>query len=307
MRLLNGRFPSRALPWLAKAGFGVDRLLGGLDVLHLTDYTTLPAGRAAVVATIHDVLFDELPDCYTQQMRDGLKRTTKRLVEHAARVIVPSDRTQRALALRYAVPLERIDVVPHGHRSLPVGGAREIQAPYLLFVGTLEPRKNVHGLIRAFDRLAPDHPELMLVIAGGRGWMDDDVVAAIERRERVVHLGPVGPERLGGLFTHAHAVAYPSLGEGFGLPVLEAMAHARPLLVGEHTTCADMAGDAALAVAARDETRLAEGLRRVVEDDALRKRQAAAGPERAAAYTWERAAAGTWAAYEAALLETVSR
>lgn len=288
---------------MARAGFGVDRLLGGLDVLHLTDYTTLPPGRAAVIATIHDVLFDELPDCYTPQMRVGLRRTTKRIVAQATRIIVPSARTQHALALRYGAPLERIAVVPHGHRSLPEGGPREIDGPYLLLVGTLEPRKNVLGLIRAFDAVQAAHPGFRLVLAGARGWMDEDVMGAIGRRPAVLHLGPVGPERLGGLYAHAHAVVYPSLGEGFGLPVLEAMARGKPLLVGADTACADLAGEAALAVPARNEARLAEGLLRVVEDEALREAHGVSGPRLAEAYTWERAAAGTRAVYEAAVRE----
>ena len=301
--LRAGRVPSRALPWLARVGVGADTLLGGVDVLHWTDYTTLPSRSAPIVATIHDCLFEELPDCYTAEMRAGLRRTTGRIVEHAAQLIVPSTRARDALLRHFGAEPGRVHVVPHGPRRLPDAEPETRDRPFVLCVGTLEPRKNQLRLIRAFRRVLGDAGDAELVLVGSRGWLDEEVLDAVDAAPvgSVTWLGAVGPTRLAGLYRSACAVAYPSLGEGFGLPALEALYVGQPLLVGADTACADLAEAAALAVDPYNEEALAEGLRRLVQDEALRDTLREQAASVAARYTWRATVRATRAVHEQAL------
>jgi glycosyltransferase involved in cell wall biosynthesis len=306
--LRAGRLPSRALPWLAKVGVGADTLLGGVDVLHLTDYSTLPSRSARVVATIHDCLFEELPDCYTPEMWEGLRTATARILANASQVIVPSARTRASLLRHFDADRDRVHVVSHGPRRLPDAEPEQRKRPYVLCVGTLEPRKNQLRLIRAFRSALGDRGEAELVLVGSRGWLDADIHEAISEAPRgsVTWLDAVGPTRLSALYAGATAVAYPSLGEGFGLPVLEAM-HARlPLLVGDDTACSDLAGDAAIAVDPHSEHAIAEGLRRLVGDATLRGELRSRGVAVAARYTWQATVRGTRAVYQRALHREVA-
>ncbi len=270
--------------------------LGGIDVLHWTDYALLPS-RAPIVATVHDVLFDELPDCYTPEMLHGLRDVTRRIAEQAAHIIVPTQRAGAALQQYYDVDDDRVTVVEHGHRPLPEAQPETGRGRYVLCVGTLEPRKNVDRLLRAQASLHAHAPDVRLVVAGPRGWKEEATVAEMERRDDVDYIGQVGPQRLAALYGGALAVAYPSLGEGFGLVAIEAMAHGKALVVGAETTCADIAGDAALAVDPTDEEAIFEALRSLVDDATLCERLGATGREMAAAYTWARAAEQTRAVY----------
>jgi alpha-1,3-rhamnosyl/mannosyltransferase len=300
-RLHRRRVPAALLGWAARGGLGADRLLGGVDVLHATDYVPLRSSRAPLVATVHDVCFLTLPDCYEPRQRRRLERATRRLLARAGRVIVPCERVRQELAERLDVDPARVDVVAHGPRALPPAGPARLDGTYLLFVGTLQPRKNLARLLRAFDRLAAAHPDVRLVVAGGRGWRDDALRAGMAARPRVRWEGYVDAARMAALYAGATGVVVPSLGEGFGLFAIEALAAGTPLLVGAETACADVAGDAALAVDPRDEEALAAGLVRLLEDEALRARLARAGPARAAGFSWRRCAEETHAVYERAV------
>lgn len=295
------RLPARALALAARAGLGADRVLGSVDVMHWTDYVPLETSRAPVVATVHDVCFASLPDCYTDAQRTGLTEVTRTIAAQAARIIVPCARVRAELTQHFAVEADRIDVVPHGCRPLPDVPPADDLGRYLLFVGTLQPRKNIERLIDAFDAVHADRPDVSLVVAGGRGWLDDGIVAAMAQRAHVTHAGDVDAERLSALYRGAIAVAFPSLGEGFGLPVLEAMHCERAVLVGADTACGDLAGDAALAVDPTSVEAIAEGLRRLVADVDLRATLAARGAAVAAPYTWERTAKMTRAVYAKAV------
>ncbi len=296
-----GRLPSHVQTALGRFGLGPDRWIGGADVVHWTDYVPLEAPGACVVATIHDVLFDEHPEWYTTRMVAGLRAATMRIVRRAARVIVPSARSRDALVAYYPIQPERVDVVPHGVRPLPPGGPAPGLGRYVLYVGTLEPRKNLGRLLEAHRRLRRAGLTFHLVVAGPRGWMDEALLDRIRTQPGVTWEGRVDRARLGALYRGALALAYPSLGEGFGLPVVEAMAEGCPVLVARSTVCAEIAGDAGIAVDAEDVDALAGGLARLLEDEALPAILGGRGRKRALPFTWERAARDTRRSYERAV------
>lgn len=162
------------------------------------------------------------------------------------------------------------------------------ERPYVLSAATLEPRKNLPRLIEAFAGIEGEH-ELLLV--GARGWRTEAIEATLARHgARVVELGYVADEELAALYAGATAVAYPSLAEGFGLPVLEAMAAGAPVLTSDRSSMPEVAGDAAVLVDPEDVGAIGDGLRRLLEDAELREDLRRRGRERAAAFTWERTA-----------------
>lgn len=298
-RLHRRRLPVQALRLLAALRCGADRLLGGVDLLHLTDFAPLRSTRAPVVAAVHDVLFAEHPEWYEPGVHKRLHAATTRIVETADAVLVCSDRSRNALARCYDVEPARMHVIPLAPRTMPeVAPATDHGGKYVLFVGTLQPRKNLGRLLRAFDAVHREHPDWRLVVAGARGWLDDPLVAGMADRPHVVYEGMVDLRRLSALYAGAGAVAVPSLAEGFGLPVLEAMTHAKAVLVGRDTTCADLAGEAGVVVDVTDDEALADGLRTLMTDESERTRRGEAGRERAAGFTWERTARLTRDVYE---------
>lgn len=318
-RLADAPLPSRLAEMLARLGVGADRLVGGCDVFHLTDYAWLRPTRAPLTATVHDVLFEELPACYRPEMRRGLRTVTRAIVRHAARIVVPSVRTKIALVERFRADAGRVDVVPLAARRLsPAEGAAEgggaggggparvgapsasgpaPGAPYLLALGTLEPRKNLARTLDAHACAVARGLDVDLVVAGAVGWRCEDVVSRLRTAPRVRWEERPDDARLAGLLAGARALLYPSLGEGFGLPVLEGMAHGIPVVTSAGTACADVAEGCALLVDPYDVEAMADAFRRVVEDRALAGALVARGRARAATFSWARTAEGTHAAW----------
>jgi glycosyltransferase involved in cell wall biosynthesis len=300
-RLHAAPIPTMAVEALARLGFGADRLIGGCDVLHVTDYAWLRPSRAPLVATVHDVLFAELPLCYTPAMRRGLAHVTRRFVRHAARIVVPSVRSKVSLVERFGADPGRVDVVPLAPRPLPSAEPAVLDRPFALAVGTLEPRKNLLRVLAAHRLARGRGLDAALVVVGARGWLDDDTVVALAAAGDDVRFeGDVDDARLAALYAGARALVYPSLGEGFGLPVIEAMAAGLPVVTSAGTACADVAGEAALLVDPYDVDAIATSLSRAIEDDGLRSDLAARGRARARELTWAKTAEGTRASYERA-------
>jgi glycosyltransferase involved in cell wall biosynthesis len=285
-----------ARPWLYEAWNRtghplVERATGPVDVCHST--TAIPAPtRAAHVVTVHDVAFVHTPERFTAHgarvMRAGLERC--RLADL---VLCPSRTTADDLAALRFDP-GRVRVIPWGVAPRPIGAddiarvrARyELPERFVLFVGTLEPRKNLRRLAEAVSAL---DTTLALVVAGAPGWGD-----AAPFGGHVQFLGFVSDADLAALYGAATVFAYPSLQEGFGLPVAEAMSYGAPVITSAHGATAEVAGGAAVLVDPLDPAAIGAGLRRALADaDTLRDR----GRARAAELTWERAAADTVAAY----------
>jgi glycosyltransferase involved in cell wall biosynthesis len=315
-----GRLATRAWVELRRPRLPA-RIATDLDLVHATSAAVPPARGRPLVATVHDVAFRHFPDAYPASGRRFHERATRIAIAEAARVLVPSAATARDLAELYGVEQERVIVTPLGadpptdpdpepaRRLLERLGVR---GPFLLAVGTLEPRKNLPRLVAAFAEAAADLPEHHLVVVGPTGW-GRSLAEALPPQgsfprsgggsapSGVVLAGAVEDGVLQGLYAAADGLAYPSLYEGFGLPVLEAMARGLPVLTSDRSSLPEVAGGAALLVDPTDVPAIAKGLIDLVSNHPLREGLAAGGRRRAAAFTWHATAAATWAAYQEAL------
>jgi glycosyltransferase involved in cell wall biosynthesis len=235
-------------------------------------------------------------------------------LRRAARVIAVSEATRAELLARYRLPAEKVHVVPEAaapHFAPPppaeiarVRARYRLAGPYVLFVGLLEPKKNLGALLAAVARCRASGGwgAARLALAGEAGW-GDGLPAHVSRLgldDAVSFLGPVPDGELPALYAGAEAFVFPSLWEGFGLPVLEAMAAGAPVVASRRGALPEVAGDAAV-LTEPEPAPLAEALARVLGDAGLRERLRAAGLERARAFSWQRTAAETLAVYRAAL------
>ncbi|MBI3399925.1 MAG: glycosyltransferase [Acidobacteria bacterium] len=296
--------------WLAQTP---DVAVGDVDVVHSTAYTTPPVNRAKLVVTVHDLSFITHPQFHTEANRAFCQRETARAARAAAMMIVPSQITKRDLQRHFGVPDGRIAVIPEAAAPefRPVDDASQIRSvlkkhridgDYLLFVGSIEPRKNLTGLLRAAAGWLRAAPARHLVVAGPSGWLNDDVNRRVDElgiRDCVRFLGYVGREDLRALYAGARAFIYPSFHEGFGLPVLEAMACGAPVIASTAPALAEIAEGAARLVAPEDADDLRKAIDEVADDDVERARLRALGLERAARYTWRETAERTLEVYRA--------
>ena len=286
----------------------------GAQLLHV-QYVAPPVARLPVVTAIHDVSFEDVPGLFALPTEMRLKLTVRMSARRSAAVITISEFTRSRISHHYGIDPTRIVVTPLGvasfwSRAAPDDAERCLSSltlpdRYVLAVGNLHPRKNIPRLIRAVaaarTRGAGD---LHLVLAGQRAWRVADVDAAIDATDGhswVHELGYVSAETLRALDSTAEVVAYPSRSEGFGLPVLEALACGAVVLAADTTAIPEVAGDAAVLVDPdRDEAVIA-GLLSAVTDVDLRARLRTVGPLRARAFTWDRCADKTVEAYRRAL------
>lgn len=283
------------------------------DVLHSPDF--IPPFRRVFrsVVTVHDVGFLRFPETLTEESRRYYGQVG-RAIRSAERTIAVSHATARDLADLPRAPLDRVRVVHNGVDALfkPVSApdvlarmrARYgLDRPYLAFLGTFEPRKNLATLVRAFKIVRERH-DVLLALVGRRGWLYEPIFAMIDE----LGLGPAvrmiedAPRTdFPALLSGATAFAFPSLYEGFGLPPLEAMACGTPTVVADTSSLPEVVGDAALLHPPTDQEALADALLRLIEDEALRMTLRERGLWQAGRFTWERAARETLAVYREAL------
>jgi glycosyltransferase involved in cell wall biosynthesis len=289
--------------WHARAPFApsVERATGAVDVVHGTA-VAFPRADAPVVMTIHDLAFLDDPDLVTKHGLRFFRRGTELAREHARLVMCSSQATiEDCVAAGF--DRGRLRLVPLGVRAEPrtleeVAGARAkfgLAQPYVMFTGTVEPRKNLHRLLKAFARLPRSDVDLVLV--GPAGW-NESLEADLAPLEGRVHvLGFVERAELEALLAGAEVFCLPSLKEGFGLPVLEAMSQGVPVVTSLGTSTAEVAGDTALLVDPVDEDAIATAIEELLEDRPRAERLATAARARALTFTWERTAAAAAAVY----------
>lgn len=287
----------------------VERATGPVDVVHDVGYV-VPPSKAPLVATVHDLWFLSHPDHYTWHSVAVLKRGVELARRHARLVMCPS-RASIEASHAAGIELERLRLVPWGVRARPVDRDEAtrivrgygLERSYVLFCGTIEQRKNLLRLLQAFEKL--ERTDLDLVLAGPQGWNPPDWNAKMETAvsrlgRRCRRLGAVPPHDLDALCAEASVVVYPSLGEGFGFPVLYAMAQGAPVVTSAGTSTEDVAGDAALLIDPLDVDAMAEAIERVLNDRELAATLAEKGRQRAATFTWDRSAELAVEAYEEA-------
>lgn len=291
----------------------------GLDLLHSPDFIVPRRWRRPAVVTVHDLTFLRHPEFLTEESRRYYGQVHRSLGQAAA-VIAVSRHTAAEIAALTATPAAKVRVVPNAvhPRFRPAGDAAADRAvwtahdlmadghlrPYVLFVSTIEPRKNLATLLRAFDLLRRTDPELRLVLAGAEGWLSGsvhDLARDLGLGDSARFLGRVADEELPALYRGARLLAHPALDEGFGLPVAEALASGTPVVASRAGSLPEIAGDAALLLDPLDLGAWAHAMARLLDDAALAARLRAAGPRQTAPLSLAAMAEGTLRAYGAAM------
>jgi glycosyltransferase involved in cell wall biosynthesis len=316
MRELAAQYPDTTWNWLyrphrltrafqqgvpanVRRGVLLDHALWRSSQLFVGLNQRLPDTRFALqVATFHD-LFVMTGEYSTPEFRRRFTEQARHAAKEADRIIAVSAFTAEQVISLLNVERGSVSVVPHGVRPLPRSGAP--REKIVLHVGAIQKRKNLVRLVRAFAALPEDW---RLVLAGSAGFGAEEVFAAIERskcRDRISVTGYATDEELGKLYARAMIFAFPSLDEGFGMPVLEAMSAGVAVVASNSSAVREVAGDASLLVDPEDEGQLAAALQQAAEDEGLRNRLVAKGTERAKGFTWQRAAMETWEVYRGLL------
>jgi glycosyltransferase involved in cell wall biosynthesis len=281
------------------------------DLLHSLAFVSPLRSPCPTVVTVYDLSFKLTPDHFPAAQRLYLSAFTARSCHRARRVVAISESTRSDLVRRFGLPRNKVDVAYPGvdpaFRPLPAAEVDQFRSQnklperFILYLGTLEPRKNVDSLIRAFVQLRRAQPGLHLVLAGARGWWYQDLFRLVQElgvADVVLFPGFVPEAELPVWYNAAAAFAYPSSYEGFGLPVAEALACGRPVVTTTVSSLPEAGGDAALLVPPGDVDALAEALERALR---LTPEELARGPAHAACFTWGETAAQTAATYRLAL------
>ncbi|HEX8231312.1 MAG TPA: glycosyltransferase family 1 protein [Chloroflexia bacterium] len=327
LTLARSRFPTQRAPvriaWEQLVLPGA-ALRHKLDLLHCPVNVRPVLSACPTVVTIHDLVFLRSPESFHPAKRRYLSAMTGWSARHAAHVIAVSESTRRDVIDLLGVRPGKVTTVHNGvgEQFRPVSEAERqafraqqgITGRMLLYVGTLEPRKNLPMLIRAFAALAedPDMQDVKLYVGGSKGWYYDEIFSTAERlgltqSGRVIFLGRVPDEQLPLWYNVATAVAYPSLYEGFGLPALEAMSCGTPVLASNTSALPEVVGGGGLLLDPGDETAWLGAMQRVLSNGELRAELAAMAREQASRFSWDRSARETVAVYRRVLQKRAQR
>jgi glycosyltransferase involved in cell wall biosynthesis len=297
------------IPWLYPRLVHADRA----ELLHM-QYVAPPWAGCPVVLTVHDVSYRIFPEFFSPRVRFVVTALIGPSMRRARRVITISECSRRDIIRFYRLPPERVVVTPLAagaeYTRQPPAEVARVRAAYglperyFLAVGNVQPRKNLARLVTAFGAVAAAAPDAQLVLVGRSAWRGSEVAAAITRlglAGRVRFTGYVPAADLPALYSGALGFCYPSLYEGFGLPVLEALACGTATITSNVSSLPEVAGDAALLVAPTSAPEIAAALSRLLTDAPTRQLYAARGPARAAQFSWAQTARQTRAVYDAVL------
>ncbi len=305
--IANDNWKWKELTWI-KRGWTQGRLSLEMmksppDVLFVPSHTIPFIHPGKTLTTVHDVIFLTHSELYSPDDVASQKRGYEFALQFAKKIIVPT-RAVRDDVMRAGAKEAQVVVVPHGvdlgvrdlsaDKAGQVLGARDIEQPYILFIGRVEKKKNVLGLVRAFRRVNRD---VKLVLAGQLGYGGEEVLQEIKHlklEDRVIHLGYVPRAEYFELLARAALLVVPSFGEGFGLPVLEAMAQGTPVVCSDIPALREVGGNAVRYVHPSDPEDIARGIEDILNNEMLQSEMVRRGKERAGEYTWERAARATW-------------
>jgi len=308
----------RMAVWLGQlARVGFDRRLPRGALFHATEHLLLPLRFVPTVLTVHDLIFRHLPQHHKRLNRWYLNLTLPLYCRRADHIIAISDCTRRDLVAAYDLPRDKITVIHEAaaprfrpqpaERVAAVRQSYGLSGRYLLFVGTIEPRKNLTRLLRAFEVLHRQGMIDDLVVVGRRGWLYDDFFATLERSpvRHAVRLPGFVPDRdLPAVYAGAEALVFPSLYEGFGLPALEAMACGTPVACSGTSSLPEVGGAAALYFDPASDESIVKTIRRLLSDPHLQEELIRRGRDRAATFSWDRVATETEAVYERVMEES---
>lgn len=288
--------------------------LGGLDLYHAMAFVAPMILPVASVVTVYDLSFIHYPQVLPPARRLYLQMFTRLTCRRARRVIAISHSTAQDVAASFDIPSEQVDVAAPGYdpavyRPLPPAEvahfrqSKGLPPRFWLFIGTLEPRKNLTTLLRAYAHL-PTAEQLPLILGGGKGWDYADIFATIEAHQladKVHWVGFIPTDELPFWYNSAETFFYPSVFEGFGLPVLEAMACGTPVVVSESSSLPEIVGESGLRVSPYDENAWATALQHAFSDTTWRENAAQQGIKEVERYTWQQTAHKTLRSYECAL------
>lgn len=268
-------------------------------------WTTCPT-----VLTIHDLSLLLYPETHEERLVRRARRVLPLMARKASAIITPSETVKREVCEHLGVSEDKVFAIPEAARACfypapssetePIRRRLGIEPEFILFVGTVEPRKNLLTLARAFEQIA----NIQLVIAGEKGWLSDDLLAYVDKGElgdRVLFTGHLSDDDLRALYSSCRVFVYPSLYEGFGLPLLEAMACGAPVVTSNVGSIVETVGTAARLVSPADAGELAQAITSLLDDSRARDLLSSAGIEHAKKFSWERTAASTWEVYQKAL------
>ena len=289
-----------------------------VDVLHV-QYTAPPLAPCSVVATIHDLSFEHLPETFNRRSRAQLRLTVRRTARKAAQILTLSEFSRRDIVDTYRIAPDRVSVTPAAAPShfKPIEDETElrkireiygIERDYILSVSSIQPRKNLIRLIEAYSCLRGLRPEgklPQLILVGKRGWLDNETFRAAQRHSAnndIAFTGYVAEQDLPALYSGATCFVYPSFFEGFGLPVLEAMQCGAPVIAGNRTSIPEVVGKAGLLFDPFDTNSLVQALTRVLDDSEYRAALRIQGLERAREFDWKQTARMTLQAYQKAVV-----
>lgn len=281
-----------------------------MELIHFPDHI-LPLWpiRAKTVITVHDLAFVKYPQFYNFTKRWYKNLLAPSSINRADKIIAVSQTTKRDLIGQYDIPEDKIKVIYNGvadkFKPLDLGEAEKERRKkkysfkrFLLFVGTIEPRKNLKGLIESFSEISKKEPDLGLVICGKLGWLTGDILNAMSKHPNILYLKYVSDEDLVELYNLAEIFVYPSFYEGFGFPPLEAMACGTPVIAGRTSSLPEVLGEAAWFIDPQDPRQIAQAIEKLLNDLGLCQNMIEKGFKQARTFTWKKTAEATWKLYQ---------
>lgn len=283
------------------------------DIFHQTDILSIPfSGKCKSILTVHDIIPRMFPKLFPKDVYEPFIEIVKQNVSKAKHIVADSQNTKDTLSFFFNVKPERISVVYAGISDLykPIEDRKELDnvkqkynlpENYLLFLGTIEPRKNIVRILKAFNQVRQIVDDTKLVICGRYGWEAEDVYAIYEElglRDKVIFTGYIEDSDKPAIYSGARALVFPSLYEGFGLPPLESMACGTPVITSDRASLPEIVGDAAILVDPYKVDEIADGISKIVMDEKLNKELSEKGKDRASTFSWQNTAKQTIEVYK---------
>ena len=275
-----------------------DSLFPHADITHFFNYIVPPHIKGTVINTVYDMAYKLYPKTLNPRNLARITRDIRYSVERSQCIVTISESAKREILQEFDLDEKAVQIIYPSFSpltsALPLEQLKTrfgITGAYILFLGNLEPRKNIERLLSAFAHLTREVlPDYQLVVAGQKGWLFDGIFRTVEQlhlEDRVIFTGYISAEEKSTLYRHAALFAFPSLYEGFGIPILEAMSVGAPVLCSNTSSMPEVAGDAAVLVDPLDVEDIADGMYRLLTDDALRAEKIAAGYTQAAKFSWD--------------------